>query len=192
MLLSILTAWDSGREDILAGLIDSYTDKLLSIAIGILENKEDAEEVVNDTFLEAYYHIDDFVGLDKDEKISLLVIYTKNNARDRIRKRNRKRKVELTSLTYYDNETEEMKEFEVPDESSIPENILINEENSRKIAAYIDRLNDEQHDVIVLKYYYGMNDKMIAKRLKISITAVSSRLTRARNTLHKMMKGESL
>ena len=169
--------------------MDTYKNKLLSIAYSILENKQDAEEVVNDTFLEAYYHINDFVDITDSEKISLLVIYTKNNAKDYLKKKNRKKYIKFTSLTYWDDETDEIKDIDIPDESYMPENILVNEENARKIASYIDQLSDDQHDVIVLKYFYGMSDRKIAKRLKISETAVSSRLTRARRYLRKKNGG---
>ena len=190
MLLTILTAWDSARENILAEIIEKYRDKLVAIAYGIVDNNEDAEEVVGDTFLEAYFHMDDFIGIPESDKIRLLVIYTKNNARDYLRKRKRKKYINTASLTYIDENTDEVKEYEIPDTSSAPENVILNEENRRKIASYVDLLSEEQHDVVVLKYYFGMNDKTIAKRLKISVTAVSSRLTRARKTLREMMEGE--
>ena len=77
--------------------------------------------------------------------------------------------------------------WEIPDESAIPENIVLNEERSRQIASFIDRLSDEQHDVILLKYYHNMSIRMIAQRLKISETAVNARLSRAKAALKKMM-----
>ena len=64
---------------------------------------------------------------------------------------------------------------------------MLNEERSRQIASYIDRLSDEQHDVIVLRYYHNMRIRTIAERLKISETAVNARLRRAKTALKKML-----
>ena len=184
MLPALLNALDPAGETVLAEWIGKYGNRLTAVAYALLKNREDAEEAVSDTFLEAYRRLDDFRDLAEGDRIRLLVIYTKNNARDRLRKKKGKEALSTDAL----RGDEADPGWEIPDDSAIPENLVLSEERSRRIAAYIDRLSDEQHDVIVLKYYHGMSVRKIAKRLKISETAVNARLSRAKAALKKMMK----
>ena len=188
MLSVFLSTLDPAGEKFLAGLIDRYGNRLTAIAYSLLGNREDAEEAVSDTFMEAYRHFEDFRDLAESDKIRLLVIYTKNNAKDRLRKSRGKKNLSADVLTAAGDEDGDGPAWEIPDESAIPENIVLSEERSRQIASYIDRLSDEQHDVILLKYYHNMSIRTIAERLKISETAVNARLTRAKAALKKMMK----
>ena len=188
MLSVFLSTLDLAGEKFLAGLIDRYGNRLTAIAYSLLGNREDAEEAVSDTFMEAYRHFEDFRDLAESDKIRLLVIYTKNNAKDRLRKSMGNRTFSADALAAAGDEDGDSPAWEIPDDSAIPENIVLSEERSRQIASYIDRLSDEQHDVILLKYYHNMSIRTIAERLKISETAVNARLTRAKAALKKMMK----
>ena len=188
MLPAFSAVPDSAGEKFLAGMIERYGNRLTAVAYALLGNREDAEEAVSDTFMEAYRHSGDFRGLEESDRIRLLVVYTKNNAKDRLRKRRGKRTLSTEDLTGDGGEDEDGPAWEIPDDSAIPENVVLTEERSRRIASYIDRLSDEQHDVILLKYYHGMSARTIAERLKISETAVSARLSRAKAALKKMMK----
>ena len=187
MVLLFLTALNSAGEPVLSDMMNRYGDRLTAIAYSLLGNREDAEEVVSDTFMEAHRHAEDFRGLAEGDRIRLLVVYTKNNAKDLLRKRKGKRTVPADAVTAVGAEGEDGAERDIPDESANPENIVLNEERSRRIASCIDRLSDEQHDVILLKYYYGMSIRTMAARLKISETAVNARLSRAKAALKKML-----
>ena len=188
MLPAFSAVPDSAGEKFLAGMIERYGNRLTAVAYSLLGNREDAEEAVSDTFMEAFRHIEDFRRRPEGDIIRLLVIYTKNNAKDRLRKRKGKRTLSTDALSGADGEDGNEGGWEIPDDSAIPENIVLNEERARRIASYIDRLSGEQHDVIILRYYYGMSIRAAAQRLKISETAVNARLTRAKAALKKMMK----
>ncbi|MBR6916400.1 MAG: hypothetical protein IKN36_08575, partial [Clostridia bacterium] len=69
MLPVFLTAPDSPGETALAEMIGRYKDRLTAIAYSLLGNREDAEEAVSDTFMEAYRHADDFRDLAESDKI---------------------------------------------------------------------------------------------------------------------------
>ncbi len=187
MVLLFSAALDTAGEHVLADMIERYGDRLTAIAYSLLGNREDAEEAVSDTFLEAHRHAEDFRGLAEGDRIRLLVVYTKNNAKDLLRKRKGKRTVPADAVTTVGAEGEDGAGWDIPDESANPEVLVLNEERSRRIASCIDRLSDEQHDVILLKYYYDMSIRTMAARLKISETAVNARLSRAKAALKKML-----
>lgn len=135
--------------------------------------------------MKVYRHIKDFRGLEREEIIAMIVIYTKNTSLDFLRKKSRR--IKAGTLTYEDEE--EVKEYEIPDDQGTPEEIIINLDISERLGKYIGFLPDSQREVILLKYYYNMKDKEISEILNIDESAVSSRLNRAKAKLRKMIGG---
>lgn len=169
-------------------MYEEHKHRVLRIAYGYLKNREDAEEIMQDTFFEVYRNIKLFRKLPREEIISLLVIYTRNNVIDFVRRK--KRRIETISLNYeYDEETQE---YEIPSQDHMPEELLLRKELGEQLGALIDSLSDAQRDVILLKYKYDMTDKEIARVLKIKESAVSSRLNRAKEKLRELMEAKSL
>jgi len=183
-LLALIAALDPINGDLFNHLYYDYNKKLYIIVINKVQNNEDAEDIIQDTYRKIYMNIKRFYELDEESTIKLLTIYAKNTAKDFLRKKSRR----LDNVsTIYEDDCEE-KEYEIPDTSNLPEDIIINKEISEKLASCIDDLPETQRHAILLKYKYGMGNKEIAKVLCISETAVGSRLDRARNTLKKMME----
>jgi len=135
--------------------------------------------------MKVYLHIKDFRGLPREEIISLIVIYTKNSSLDFLRKQSRR--ISPSSLSYEDEE--EVKEYEVPDDEDIPEDIVIRKDVQERVGKYVGLLPDTQREVIILKYYHHKKDKEIAEILNIDESAVSSRVNRAKAKLRKMIGG---
>lgn len=189
LLLTLLTVLDPFNGDFLEELIRKHGDTLYSIAYSFLkdrgkESREDAEDLVQDTFLKVYRHISRFHGISEEETIKLLVIYTKNTVRDYLKKAEH-RYGRLPLICENDGD-EELLDF--PDTAPTPEEIVINEETVRQIAWYIDQLTEDQRQVVLLKYQYGYKNKEIAQVLGISESNVGSRLNRAKAALNKIRK----
>lgn len=191
LLLTLITIIDPINGEFLDDLMNEHGDKLFSIAYNMLreygkESKEDTEELIQETFIKVYLHIGRFHGIDRDETIKLLVVYTKNTVKDFLKKaEHRYSKISLV----FENEEEEQN-FGIPDMSANPEEIIINQETVREAASYIDRLPENQRQVILLKYQYGYKNKEIAQVLCISASNVSTRLERAKIALLNMIKEE--
>lgn len=192
LLLTLITSLDRINGDFLEELMLKYGDKLYSIAYSMLrergkESSEDAEDLVQETFLKVYMHIGRFNGLSDEDTIKLLVVYTKNTVKDYLKRAEHRYK--KLSLAYEDEEGEE-KIYDIPDTEPTPEEFVIKMETVKNTAGYIDRLTEEQRQVILLKYRYGYRNKEIAQALCIPVTNVSSRLDRAKSALKKMMEAE--
>lgn len=156
---------------------------MFRIANKYVNNIEDAKEIVQETFIKIYLHINDFRGLSREEIISLIVIYTKNTSLDFIRKQ--KRRIKTVSL---DSENDkELKEYEITDNVDTPEDIIMQQDIKERLGRYVGLLSDAQREVIILKYYHHMKDKEIADILNIDESAVSSRLNRAKTKLREMI-----
>ena len=86
MLPFILTIGDETKQKALEELYNTHSVRMYNSAYKILENKHDAEDALQDTFIKIYKNIDKFMSLSGDDLILLIIIYTRNTARD-IRRR---------------------------------------------------------------------------------------------------------
>ena len=189
--LAMLT--DPADLEFFDALVREHSGRMFTVAYELLEsrgrpNREDAFDIVQDTFIKIYKNIARFYGLGREEIIPLIVIYTKNTAKDFLRRRSNRLHLPL----FYENDDEEEAELPLTDDAPLPEEIVIRRETVDRTAAAIDALPETQRHAVLLKYRYGYTDREIAKILCISETAVSSRLNRAREALRKLLKGEDL
>lgn len=184
--LQIIAALDPINGDLFDELFTQHKDRVYVIAKGYVKLREDAEDIVQDTFIKVYRNIGIFYDLSREEIIAWIVICTQNTAIDYLRKQ--KRRIKAVSINYDDDGEE--KEYDIPDVGPLPEEMIINKDLAKRLGEYIDLLPDSQRHVIIYKYYYHMKDKAIAKVLGISETAVSSRLNRAKDKLRKLIGGD--
>ena len=186
MLPFILTVTDVTEQNYLEQLYNTHSGRMYSAAYKILENRQDAEDALQDTFIKIYNNIDKFMTLEGDNLILLIVIYTRNTARDILRRRNTALRHTVDSV----NDTEDGFVYtDIADPNAYVEEIVINRETVDRTRSFIDSLSEPQRDVIIMKYRLGMREKEIAQALGISETAVSSRVLRAKDSLRKLMSG---
>ena len=183
LFLLLLAALDPINGDYFRELIEKHSNRIKGYAYSKVHNHQDAEEIVQDTFLKVYRYLDKFIGLPEDDIKRLLIAYTKTTLADYFRKK----KVTLDTVDgFYDDEGNDI---DIPDTSTLPETIVISEETCRRVASFIESLPRAQYEVMLLKYKYYHTDSEIAKILGISEQAVSSRANRARENLRKMLGG---
>ena len=184
-ILSLIAALDPVNGDYLEQLVEEYSDQLYSIAYKMLGCKEDAEDMVQETFLKAYRSIEKIYNSEREEIGALLVIYVKNSVKDLWRRR--KARAQTVPLEIEDDDGAPM-EHDIPDFTANPEQILIARENIQRLVAAIDDLPEAQREVILLKYKFDMQDRDMARALGINVSAVSSRVNRARTVLRKKLE----
>ena len=149
---------------------------------------EDAEDILQHTFIDVWRNVKRFHGLDRDQTIALLVKYARNRAIDFLR--NKQRRIQTIPSLYEDDEGETQKERDIPDYSQNPETIMLEKTHLQKLASYVELLSDEQREVLELKYGNGMSNIEIAEVLLISVESVNSRIYRVKQALQKMKRGD--
>lgn len=175
----------SDDRDFFDKLTDEYSDRIFSIAYGTLAkygkaNRADAEDITQDTLIKILKNIKRFYGLEREDLIPLIVIYTRNTAIDFLRRQKR-------GFGLFAKNDNDDREFDIPDPSPLPDELVIRNETIDRCAECIDALPESQRAAVILKYRYGYRDREIASVLGIRESAVSSRLNRARETIRKMM-----
>lgn len=153
-----------GNKEAFCRLIDSNKNQLYRIAKGIIYTEDDIDDVLQETILNAWLHIN---SLKKEEYFKTwLIRILINECYSILRKR--KKVIHL----------EEIKPIESNDINSNEEIDLWNALNS---------LSDELRTTVILFYFEDLQYKEIAVILKISVGTVKSRLSRAKVKLEKML-----
>jgi len=174
-------------------LVRRYDRNVFRIAQHITQNREDAEDVVQDAFLKAFQNLGQFQGQSKF--YTWLVRIAVNEALMRLRRRRPERMVSLDE----DVKTEEdSMPREVADWSPNPEQLYSQAELKDILSKTVQGLPPGFRTVFVLRDVEGLSTEETAEALSLSIPAVKSRLLRARlqlrdrlNKFFKRRDGES-
>jgi RNA polymerase sigma-70 factor (ECF subfamily) len=172
-----------GDREAFNELVDRHARKIFRLARHITKNEDDASDVLQDAFLKAYTRIDQFHG---DSKFyTWLVRIAVNEALMRLRKRRGDKTVSLDQ----DVETEDgAMRREVADDGEDPEEAFGREETRVILERAIDSLADTYRSVFVLRDVEGLSTEEAAEMLDLSISAVKSRLLRARLQLREKLR----
>lgn len=149
-----------------------------NVALGIVRNSHDAQEVTQDVFMKIYHNLKSF-GFHSSFRTWVYRIAV-NTAIDRYRQVLRANKGRLD----YDA---------AQAEGSCAPSVLkqANQfDNRAKIGKLLDTLNPEQKACILLREIEGLSYRDIAGVLKIPVNTVRSRLKRARQALLQYARGE--
>ncbi|MBI1791416.1 MAG: sigma-70 family RNA polymerase sigma factor [Acidobacteria bacterium] len=157
------------------GLVDHHGRKIFRLAQRITQNREDAEDVLQETFLKAYSHLDSFAGNSKF--YTWLVRIAVNEALMKLRKRKWDKTVWLDEPL----ETEDDKvgrEIAVWEDN--PEQRYSREELHEILEKAISGLPASYRSVFLLRAVEDLSIEETAGTLGLSVAAVKSRLLRAR------------
>lgn len=165
----------SGNEKDFERLIKMYGSSVFRVVIGLLHNKEDAEEVTQDVFIKVYRSISSF---NKKAAFStwLYRISINTSLNFLRRKRNRLFWSELTTV------------FQFASKEVSAESNMIEKSDHQIIQHAIDSLPKSQRLAFVLTKYEELPQKQVAVIMKISEGAVEQLVMRAKNNLRKKMK----
>ena len=152
-------------------LVHRYEAKVYSLALKMLRNPEDAEDVLQDTFLRAYRGIKSFQG---NSTISTWIYrITANSALMRLRRK------QLPTVSIDDADEREAP-INIADWAPGPAEQLLTKETQQAMNDAVESLPPEFRQVFVLRDVEEMSNSEVAEILDLSVAAVKSRLHRAR------------
>ncbi len=157
----------SGRSE-LERLMEQYGSSLLRMCALYLKDADLAQDAVQETFIRAYRHIEDYRG-ESSERTWLTAIAI-NVSRDMLRTawfRHQSRSTDIDTLP------EKPAEFEFPDNTVLTE---------------VMHLPAKYREVVLLRYYEGLKLKEVASALGLSDGRVRSRLNKANELLRDRLK----
>ena len=163
-------------------LVKQYDRRVFRMAKQITQNEEDAEDVLQETFLKAYSHLDDFQG--NSRFYTWLVRIAVNEALMKLRRRRSDKTVPLDE-PIDTGEDEMVREVAVWDEN--PEQKYSREELAQILDQAVQSLKPAYRTVFVLRDIEELSIEETAEALNLSISAVKSRLLRARLQLREKL-----
>src|SRR5271170_4009459 len=164
-------------------LVRRYDRNVFRIAQHITQNREDAEDVVQDAFLKAYGNLAQFQ--EQSKFYTWLVRIAVNEALMRLRRRRPERMVSLDEEVKTEDDSLPR---EVADWSPNPEQQYNQAELRDILTRTIQGLPASFRTVFVLRDVEGLSTEETAEALDLSIPAVKSRLLRARLQLHERLR----
>ncbi len=180
--LRLVRAAKAGDIGAFEQLVHRYDRNVFRIAQHITQNREDAEDVVQDAFLKAYENLKNFQ--EQSKFYTWLVRIAVNEALMRLRRRRPERMVSLDEEVKTEEDTMPR---EVADWSPNPEQLYTQSELRDILTKTIQGLPSSFRTVFVLRDVEGLSTEETADALDLSIPAVKSRLLRARLQLRERL-----
>jgi RNA polymerase sigma-70 factor (ECF subfamily) len=156
-------------------LVEHYQRKIFRVAQNITQNREDAEDVLQETFLKAYEHLPEFEGHSKF--YTWIVRIAVNEALMKLRKRKWDKTVWLDEPVTV-GEDSVAREIAVWEDD--PEQRYSKEEMHDILEKAVNGLAPPYRTVFVLRDMDGLSTEDTASVLDLTVPAVKSRLLRAR------------
>lgn len=165
-------------------LLDDFQQKVFATCISFVPNKEDAEDIAQEVFLEVFNSIQKFKG---DSKLSTWIYrITTNKCLEFIRKRNTKKRFAfLQSIMGNEIPMDKTSYFT---EMNHPGVILENKEKSETLFFAINQLPDAQKVVFTLHKVDGKSYQEISDITEKSVSSVESLMFRAKKNLQKLLE----
>jgi len=158
-------------------LVKRHEKKIYNLAYKIMGNKEDASDVLQETFLQAFKKLP---GFKSKAKFSTWLYRIAVNICLMRKRRQKKIKTVSLDVPILTKQEDEIRRELRDDWSKSPLASLESEEVKRALSNAIDSLPEEYRTVFILRGVNGFSNEEVANALKISLPAVKSRLHRAR------------
>jgi RNA polymerase sigma-70 factor, ECF subfamily len=179
---AIVLAARSGDQEAFATLIKRYSPMVFAIALRYARVREDAEDIVQETFHSAFFHLDQFEG--KSAFLTWLTRIAINHALMLLRSRRSRRE---SSMDASNKEEIAASVLAIPDPRPNPEASYFAREKVEVLTAAVGKLKPRLRTAIELRELADLSTRETARRMGISIGAVKARVFQGRKHLRKAL-----
>ncbi len=163
-----------------ARLVEAYSGTIYRLALKMLNNPQDAEDILQETFIKAFRNLKSFNG--RSSLSTWLYRIATNEALMQLR---RKRPDSISIDEPVETDEGEQEPRQIVDWCCLPEDELMNAESRAYLDKAIDTLPETLKVVFLLRDIEGLSTLEVAEVLNLSETAVKTRLSRARLRLRE-------
>lgn len=177
--LELLQAGDRAE---FARLVETYSGVIYRLAVKMLANEQDAEDVLQETFIKAYNHLGNFNG--RSKLSTWLYRIASNEALMLLRKR---KQVPLSIEEPVEFMEDEQEPLQIKDWCCLPEPELMSAEARKYLDKALEDLPPSMRVVFLLREIEGLSTRETSEILELSESAVKTRLSRARMYLRDLL-----
>lgn len=183
---AILDRVRQGDQAAFNEVVNRYWDRIFARSFQLLKNREDAEEVTQDTFIRAQRGLENFRG-EASFSTWLYQIAT-NLSHNRYwywwrRKRSASVSLDMTLCEESGTTLEEV----LPAEGETPGDATLTREFVNEVSRCMGELNTRHREILELRIVHNFSYEEIAEALDISVGTVKSRIARARESLREKL-----
>jgi RNA polymerase sigma-70 factor (ECF subfamily) len=173
-----------GDRRAFAELVELYKDKIYHLGYRMLNQKQEAEDVVQETFLRVYTNLERY---DENQKFSTWIYRIATNlCIDRLRKRKPSYSIDAEMANGEGADWHVILASKDPG----PDEELILSETQTNIREAIQTLPDKYKAVVILRYLHDMSLQEIGEVLDMPVTTIKTRVHRGREFLRKKLQSE--
>jgi len=172
----------AGKKEAFGHLVNKYKNSIFNLAYRLSGSYHDAEDVSQETFLQAYKKLKEFkIGLKFHTWLYTIAL---NICRNKLKRKSILKVVSLDKpIATEDSEVI----WEIPDKNASPEEILIQKEERKRIGEKVHALPLKYRSVFLLRYTEGLTYEEISQVTGLPLGTVEVRLFRARTILIKSL-----
>jgi RNA polymerase sigma-70 factor, ECF subfamily len=174
--VELLHAIAGGDEQALASLYDRYRIILFSLVLRILHSRDDAEDVLQELFLQVWKRASDF-DESRGRPFTWLVTLARSRAIDRLR-----------SLNARERAANESARAAGPEAWSDAVDDAIRSEQSEVVRRALAELPEEQRRTLLLAYFEGLTQSEIAARLGAPLGTIKTRMRSGMIKLRELLR----
>lgn len=177
-----LDALRSGDKAEFARLVETYSSVIYRLAIKMLQDPQDAEDVLQETFIKAYRHLHRFDG--RSSLSTWLYRIATNESLMTLRKR---KNITVSIDEPIETADQEQAPVQIVDWCCMPEEEMMSSEARAYMSQAVEELPHSMRVVFLLRDIEGLSTRETAEVLDLSEAAVKTRLSRARMHLRELL-----
>ncbi len=177
-----LAALQAGDRAEFARFVEAYSGQVYRLALKMLQNPQDAEDILQETFIKAYKALPKFEG--RSSLSTWLYRIATNESLMFLRK---KHPILVSVDAPIENDEGEERPRQIIDWCCLPENELMSTEARANLDRSVQQLPESLRAVFLLRDIEGLSTRETAEVLDISESAVKTRLSRARFRLRELL-----
>lgn len=159
-------------------LYDRHSPVLYALLLRMLGNAEDAREVLQEAFVQAWNHADRFDG-SRGSEAAWLISIARSRGIDRLRSRR----------TRSERENEAAREISRGSSAVLIRDDAVRNEQQRAVRGALAELPEPQRMALELAYFEGLSQSEIASRLKEPLGTIKTRMQLGMKKLREKLKG---
>jgi RNA polymerase sigma-70 factor, ECF subfamily len=179
-----ITQAQQGNDEAFTHLVEQYQTPVFNLCYRMLGEPESAEDAAQESFLRVYQNISRY---DRQRPFATwLLSIAAHYCIDRLRRK----KFNIISLDAERDDEERPMEFPDADAPN-PEREAVHREEQAALQAVLQQLDATDRAAIVFRYWYDFSEIEIAQSLSLTVSAVKSRLHRARKEIARRLQADS-
>ncbi|MFV0483798.1 MAG: sigma-70 family RNA polymerase sigma factor [Bacteroidales bacterium] len=182
---TLISRYVAGDNSAIEILINRHKTRIFTYLLMILKNRDLAEDIFQETFIKIIKSLKRGKYQDNGKFVSWAIRIAHNLVIDHYRK--------MKLMNTLSNDESDMDIFNSPKFSdSNVEDIMIEDQITSDVQSLVERLPEDQREVVIMRHYLDMSFKEIAIATDVSINTALGRMRYAIINLRKMMKEKDI